>query len=97
MPLSATFPLLQAVFHEGIIGMRATLWGIRLKPCPQFRAKGFIFGAIVKIHDSPSCGCSLLQFSAGTAPYPEQTPRACATVRSAPGPAEIRPPAPHAE
>src|SRR5262249_47510523 len=63
MPLAATLPLLLAIFHEGIISMRAFLWSIGLKPRSQFQPKGFIFGAIVKIHDSDSFAYSLLCLS----------------------------------
>src|SRR5262249_56607867 len=60
MPLAATLPLLLAIFHEGIISMRAFLWSIGLKPRSQFQPKGFIFGAIVKIHDSDSFAYELV-------------------------------------
>src|SRR5438445_13563524 len=63
MPLSAMLPILQAVFHEGVVITADALGNICLKPRSQFQPKGFIFGAIVKIHDSHSCGCSLLHLS----------------------------------
>src|SRR5262249_62243920 len=59
MPLAATLPILQVILHKGIIHMRASLWSIGLKPRSQFQPKGFIFGAIVKIHDSNSFAYSL--------------------------------------
>src|SRR5438445_676631 len=57
MPLSAMLPILQAVFHEGVVITADALGNICLKPRSQFQPKGFIFGAIVKFHDSSAFRC----------------------------------------